>query len=545
MKTTNQPRTLFTLAAAAMALGALTVGSGHAALLVYEGFQYETAGADRSGSDLLHGQPDGSGGDVDADGLGGTWQDSTAVTATSDMFVAAGSLLFGDLAAAGNHVRGDTNLNNDLFSRPITVSLSSGNELWFSVLANKLQNNFSAAEGGLVIGNQAVNNPRILLDDGAGGLQGFGVAPTTDGNNWTPYAWDGSSQSAGDAALTVPTNGSEVHLLVGQISFDTGDGGTDRYTLYDYQLDGGSVVGGTLNAIASTIEIDVDQSALDTLSLTRQVNTAYDEIRIGTSLEDVLGIESPAATTFPLTITPDGGGGYNLTWPSQEGMLYNLRSSTDLSGGISSWTLVEGDIPASGTGTNTQNVTSLETRLFYAVEEYPAPPVVLLYEDFDTSDGGFTSVNNGTGTAWAYGAPTSPDQGGGAVTADNGGSGKCWGTDIGDPGGYLAGTDTVLRSPVIDLTEVAGASLSFAQALDIEPPHSLVVNVIEAATDIVLQGAVHTSTPDPSPLQADWKTVGSIAISGGQPVRIEWHFTGNGSGLYLGAYIDDVTVSVP
>jgi len=44
-------------------------------------------------------------------------------------------------------------------------------------------------------------------------------------------------------------------------------------------------------------------------------------------------------------------------------------------------------------------------------------------------------------------------------------------------GGYIAGTDTVLRSPVIDLTDVAGAALAFGQAIDIETPHSLVVKV--------------------------------------------------------------------
>jgi len=184
---------------------------------VYEGFQYGTAGADQAGSDLLHGQPDGSVGDTDATGLSGTWQDSSGPGQSSDLFVASGSLSFGDLPTAGNHVRSDTNNNNDIFSRPISVSLSAGSELWFSVLANKLQNDFNAAEGGLVTGNQVVNNARILLDDGSTGLAGFGVAPTASGDNWTPYAWNGTSQSVGDAALTVPVDESEVHLLVGRV----------------------------------------------------------------------------------------------------------------------------------------------------------------------------------------------------------------------------------------------------------------------------------------------------------------------------------------
>lgn len=281
-------RTRIALALAAVAALCLATRSANAALLVYEGFQYGIAGAGRASSELLHGQPDGSGGDIDATGLSGTWKDSTAVNASSDLFMASGSLAFGDLPTSGNHVRGDTNSNNDLFSRPVTASLASGSELWFSILANKLQNNFNAAQGGFVIGNQAVNNPRVYQDTGSTGLAGFGVAPTSSGNNWTAYAWNGSSQSAGDAALTVPTNGSQVHLLVGKIEIDV-SGETDRYTLYDYQLNAGSVSGGTLSAIASPLLVDVDETTLDTLSLTRQVNTAYDEIRIGTTLDDVLG----------------------------------------------------------------------------------------------------------------------------------------------------------------------------------------------------------------------------------------------------------------
>jgi hypothetical protein len=170
--------------------------------------------------------------------------------------------------------------------------------------------------------------------------------------------------------------------------------------------------------------------------------------------------------------------------------------------------------------------------------------VTLLNETFEAGDGGFTVVTTG-GTPWAWGTPTSPDLGGGGVTAGNGGSAKCWGTDIGDPGGYVAGTNTALRSPVIDLTGKAGATLSFAQALDIEVSHTLVVNVIDATTDTLLQSAVHTSTPDSDPDKADWTAVSGIAISGGLPVRIEWRFTGDGGGLYLGAYIDDVVVTVP
>ncbi|MCF7734347.1 MAG: LamG domain-containing protein [Akkermansiaceae bacterium] len=169
-------------------------------------------------------------------------------------------------------------------------------------------------------------------------------------------------------------------------------------------------------------------------------------------------------------------------------------------------------------------------------------PSTVLDEDFESGEGGFTASTAG-GTAWDHGAPNSPSQGGGAVTAGNGGSANCWGTGL--TGGYIAGTDTKLRSPVIDLTGAAGATLSFAQSLDIEAGHTLVVNVIEEATDTVLESAIHTSTPDPDINASLWATVGGVAITGGQKVRIEWHFVGNGGGSYNGAYIDDVVITTP
>ncbi len=281
-----------------------TIGnSASAELLVYEGFQYGTAGVNRAGSDLLHGQPDGIGGDIDATGLGGTWQDSTTVVPSSDLFVASGSLTFGNLVTSGNHVRGDSNLNSDIFSRPVTVSFNGLDRLYFSLLANKLQNNFSAAEGGLVLGNQVVGNARITGIGGTesgtdntavNGLQGFGVAPTTAGNNWTAYGWDGTSQTVGGSALTVPTNGSATHLLVGEILFNSGLGGADVYNLYNFVLTpSGRLQDGSLSLITS-IEVDVDESLLNTLNLTRQVNTAYDEIRFGTNLNDVLPTPEPS-----------------------------------------------------------------------------------------------------------------------------------------------------------------------------------------------------------------------------------------------------------
>ena len=63
---------------------------------------------------------------------------------------------------------------------------------------------------------------------------------------------------------------------------------------------------------------------------------------------------------------------------------------------------------------------------------------------------------------------------------------NCWGTDIGNPGYYVANTDVSLLSPIIDLTSVTEATLSFALAMDIDPAgHTLVVNIIDDTTEDV------------------------------------------------------------
>ncbi|MBT3293838.1 MAG: Ig-like domain-containing protein [Verrucomicrobia bacterium] len=243
-------------------------------LFVYEGFQYYSVGQ------VLAGQPDDAPStDTDATGLQGTWSDAN----TPEMYIAASSLSFGDLPVSGNHISFNSNINDDRLWRLLTPeasnSVSSATELWFSLL---VQNADDLGEG-FVLGNKTVSQPKIHLNDGTDGLQGFGLG--ADGDKLKPYAWNGAALVAGDAT----TSFSGVQLVVGKIVFDAGTGGTDQYTLYDYQLNDGSVEGGTLDPIASTIEVDVDQSQLSTVNLTRQKRVPYDELRIGPTLEAVLG----------------------------------------------------------------------------------------------------------------------------------------------------------------------------------------------------------------------------------------------------------------
>jgi hypothetical protein len=295
--------------AAMLSLVAMMAQSADAAVLVYEGFDYGATGttqvADTNDPDynLLHLQPDGVSDGADAIGLdvNTPWEDVLGPGVATDLFLSSGSLSVSNLPTSGNHVRSNTNSNNDIMTRPITATLPTSGKLYFSFLANKLQDNFGAAEGGLVIGNQAVGNAKVNLDSGSSGLAGFGIAPTaSQSGDWVAYIWDGSSQTQGTSNLTglnAATNGSQTLLLVGEIEFDIDVNGTDKLTIY--HVDGNNN-DGDLDALdlvqrGDPISAIVDQSTLDTLSFTRQVNTAYDEIRIADTLDEVLGVPEPAS----------------------------------------------------------------------------------------------------------------------------------------------------------------------------------------------------------------------------------------------------------
>ena len=249
--------------------------------------------------------------------------------------------------------------------------------------------------------------------------------------------------------------------------------------------------------------------------------------------------------SFDLIITPATAPdtGFDLEWKSQAGKLYNLRTSTDLADPISDWTLQLGDIAATPPA-NVMNVPEDGPRRFYAVEEFDAPPPPPIFEaDFEAGESGFTVVT-AAGTGWALGTPDSTGPGG-TVIAGNDDSANGWGTGIGNPGFYENPTTTTLRSPVIDLTGVAGATLTFAEALDLAANDEARVFLVNADTNTDIGGAVYTGV-DGDINNASWAAVGPIDISAGAGlnVRLEWRFSGQAPGEdYMGWYIDNVLVT--
>lgn len=304
--------------------------------------------------------------------------------------------------------------------------------------------------------------------------------------------------------------------------------------------------GGTLNVTGNGLLVWHERSLSEAV-FAGTVNATI------TQVGDDLYFAAIPTRRFQLTITPATAPdtGFDLKWDSQQGMRYNLRSSTDLVGAIPTWDLAEGDIVATPP-TNVFNVDSAGPRRFYAVEEFVAPP--LLAADFEGDDGGFTQSTD-AGTAWARGAPDSKGEGG-VVNAGSGGSAECWGTNLGayaggagDEGFYAnPTTNSRLISPAIDLTLVAAAELGFAQAIDIETNDSAVVRLYHADTnDEIVSGDFPLTVNDLDISNAGWTASGPHALPVGAPIRIEWILSGTGGATqdYTGWYIDDVLVEEP
>lgn len=118
---------------------------------------------------------------------------------------------------------------------------------------------------------------------------------------------------------------------------------------------------------------DLDQSLFNLISLSG-VKFWIDEIRVGTTFGAATGGEDIARSEFILSINQNQPTSkIQLSWPTREGRVYNLRSNPGLTGAPPTWTLVEGGIAPSGTGTNTMEIDPPEDVLFYRVEEVLEP----------------------------------------------------------------------------------------------------------------------------------------------------------------------------
>ncbi len=351
----------------------------------------------------------------------------------------------------------------------------------------------------------------------------------------------------------------------------------NMFTDVIFELQAGAFPGATDNADLTgliplgTYTLTADEVGFDANPDLKPFSTApFDVSRLSVGTEIWLRISSPDAGPFPLENPPDGaflddltlsveeqagfffdversGDDLVLTWESQDGRLYNLRSETDPAAADPiEWPIFDGneDMPADPSGTNTLIIPlpADPIRLF-VIEEFPTPPVVILSDDFEMGVGTWATGGDPGGTVddpletnWELGAPSLV----GPAAANSGTN--CFGTNISADYGFCA--EVWLRSPPIDLTNAGAATLSFSQFTDIEEQFDFgKVSVLDAGDDselAVLEEPVEGTTDD-------WEQVSRFlpAAALGKTVIIEFRFQSDDIQNFGGWYIDDVGVTVP
>lgn len=270
--------------------------------------------------------------------------------------------------------------------------------------------------------------------------------------------------------------------------------------------------------------------------------------------ERLFGLDpTDGASVNPITVPLDTTTG-TLSFTRRDNALTGLFADVETSFDLVTWTVDSGAVLTEGTpdGNHIEVVDVTlspglltSDRLFVRVNQNDDG--TLFAEDFESSDGGFSAV--GTPNDWAWGTPGSDNNFGLAITAGNGGSANCWGTNLGEggaPSGLITtGVDSILRSPDIDLTGVAGAELNFAAAIDANSGDVVEVLVREAGTDALLASILPLGESPLGSVQAiDWSSYGPFDLSFGvgSTIYLEFRYVGQDD-TFIGLYIDDVSVT--
>ena len=253
---------------------------------------------------------------------------------------------------------------------------------------------------------------------------------------------------------------------------------------------------------------------------------------------------------FPFSVSNAPNDMLDFRWDSQAGKLYNVRSVIDPSAPISpgteppapsGWPIfgTHAAIAATPPGNTLTIPRPVDTGRYFVIEEYDAPPVVAFSDDLESGVGDWTSFVNDEGgeTAWELGAPAGST--GPLAGADD--SVNAWSTNLAD---YGADSDISLRSPAIDLSALASATLTFEAFRDADGFGDFARIRFLRASDQVQLGA--DAQIDMALIDEDWVTL-SIPVAPeaiGETILIEWNFTSDSSpDAFSGLSIDNIEVA--
>ncbi|MCP4732231.1 MAG: choice-of-anchor D domain-containing protein [Roseibacillus sp.] len=278
--------------------------------------------------------------------------------------------------------------------------------------------------------------------------------------------------------------------------------------------------------------------------------------RVALTEEQVLAVMNNGVASFnkssrfPFRVSNAPNDTLAFRWDSQAGKLYNLLSVTNPSAPIppGAEPAAPSEWPVFGNHTAIaasppENILTIprpaDPARYFVIEEYDAPPVVAFSDDLESGVGAWTTVVNDAigNTDWQLGTPVGST---GPITGV-GGSTNAWCTNLGD---YGADSDISLRSPAIDLSALASATLVFKAYRDADGFGDFATIRFLRASDQVQLGA--ETQIDMAPIDIDWITLNIPVVPEaiGETILIEWTFTSDSSqDAFSGLSLDDIEVT--
>lgn len=333
--------------------------SASAGLTAYDGFDYST-------------------GDLTGKNGGSGWAGAYSDSGNSTIYTTSGLTYSGLTATGGASKTADGGSATTINFRSLgAIYGDDETETWFSFLAQRN----GAASTATFAGISLYNSGGILAAN----------SEVSFANGGTGGAWRIFDTGATVSASTAVVPASDItYLLVARIRWGAGAGGTDAVSLFvNPSLGSVPVMADASRDIAIT---DFDKVRI---AGANAVNYTFDEMRVGTSFYAVTGQPEPVPPPIPLSITRRGAN-YDFGWPSQNGKIYDLLSSTDLSTAPATWTVYDpdgpgGNNPLSGIiDTAPTNILSGvapsgPTRFFVVAEKPAGPGFSVVVQNFGVS----------------------------------------------------------------------------------------------------------------------------------------------------------------
>jgi hypothetical protein len=263
----------------------------------------------------------------------------------------------------------------------------------------------------------------------------------------------------------------------------------------------------------------------------------YDDFRMASTIFDPR--EAPS-----LTITGIADD-LVFTWDSRDGQKYNLRSETGLSTDPATWPVFDGngDLGATPPENTLTIPRPADAERFFVIEEFLAPPVTVFSDNFEDGQGDWTTGgDDGSNpfTNWEFGSPTVV----GPASANSGAN--CFGTNL--SADYANDSDLWLRSPPIDLTAAAEATLNFSHYVDIEEGFDFgEVRLLDADAALAELAVLEMTIDGNNPTGWEPFSKALPAAALGKNVVLEFRFDSDdiSEPTQAGWYIDDVVVTTP